>query len=164
MKILVSGAGAVGGFVGGILTAAGVDVTVVARGANYDAISKKGITLEGPKSGRPDPIRVKVCRPGEEKPPYDVIFVGLKSQQLAAAAAHMVGLMKRGGSIVLGQNGLPYWYFEKLDSPFRGSRLTSVDPDGTLTKTIPNDADIDDVINKPADNVEPDSHRNSNHV
>ena len=155
MKFLVYGTGAVGGFVGGILAAAGVDVTVVARGAQYDAISKKGITLEGPKSGRPEPIRVKVCRPGEEKPPYDVIFVGLKSHQLAGAAAHMVKLMKPGGSIVLGQNGLPYWYFDKLDSPLRGSRLTSVDPDGTLAQTIPIDAVIGGVINKPADLVEP---------
>jgi 2-dehydropantoate 2-reductase len=155
MRILVFGTGAVGGFVGGILTAAGVDVTLVARGAQYEALSKRGLILEGPKSGRPDPIRVKVCRPGEEKPPYDVIFVGLKSQQLAAAAAHMVGLMARGGSIILGQNGLPYWYFEKLDSPLRGSRLTSVDPDGTLARTIPIDAVIGGVINKPADLVEP---------
>lgn len=155
MRILVYGAGAVGGFVGGILTAAGVDVTLVARGAQYDALSKKGLMLEGPKSGRPDPIRVKVCRPGEEQPPYDVIFVGLKSQQLAAAAAHMVGLLARGGSIILGQNGLPYWYFEKLDSPLRGSRLASVDPDGTLARTIPIDSVIGGVINKPCDLVEP---------
>jgi 2-dehydropantoate 2-reductase len=155
MRILVFGAGAVGGFVGGILTAAGVDVTLVARGAQYDALSKKGLVLEGPKSGRPGPLRVNVCRPGEEKPPYDVIFVGLKSQQLAAAAAHMVSLLARGGSIILGQNGLPYWYFEKLDSPLRGSRLTSVDPDGTLAKTIPIDSVIGGVINKPADLVEP---------
>ncbi len=155
MRILVFGAGAVGGFVGGILTAAGADVTLVARGAQYDALSTKGLILEGPKSGRPDPIRVKVCRPGEEKPPYDVIFVGLKSQQLAAAAAHVVGLLAPGGSIILGQNGLPYWYFEKLDSPLRGSRLTSVDPDGTLAKTIPIDSVIGGVIFKPADLVEP---------
>jgi 2-dehydropantoate 2-reductase len=63
--------------------------------------------------------------------------------------------MARGGSIILGQNGLPYWYFEKLDSPLRGSRLTSVDPDGTLARTIPIDAVIGGVINKPADLVEP---------
>lgn len=155
MRILVYGAGAVGGFFGGILTAAGADVTLVARGAQYEALSKKGLILEGPKSGRPDPIRVKVCRPGEEMAPYDVIFVGLKSQQLAGAAAHFVKLLARGGSIVLGQNGLPYWYFEKLDSPLRGSRLNSVDPDGTLAKTIPIDAVVGGVIFKPADLVEP---------
>ena len=155
MRILVYGAGAVGGFLGGLLTRAGADVTLVARGAQYEALAKKGLILEGPKSGSPDPIRVRVARPGAEKPPYDLIFVGLKSQQLAAAAAHMVGLLAPGGSIVLGQNGLPYWYFEKLDSPLRGSRLASVDPDGTLAKTIPIDAVVGGVIFKPADLVEP---------
>ena len=155
MRILVYGAGSVGGFLGGILTAAGADVTLVARGAQFDALSQRGLLLEGPKSGRPDRIRVRVCRPGQENPPYDLIVVGLKSHQIPGAAAHMVSLLARDGMILLGQNGLPYWYFEKLDSPLRGSRLASVDPDGTLAKTIPIDAVIGGVMNKPADLVEP---------
>jgi len=155
MRILVFGAGAVGGYIGGILTAAGADVTLVARGAQYDALSHRGLVLEGPKSGRPEPVRVRVARPGEEKPPYDLIVVGLKSHQIEGAAAHMVSLLARDGMILLGQNGLPYWYFEKLDSPLRGSRLASVDPDGALADTIPIDAVIGGVMNKPADLVEP---------
>ena len=155
MRILVYDSGAIGGFLGSILTRAGADVTLVARGAQYDALSRKGLTLEGPKSGSPDPIRGRVFRPDEVKPPYDLIFVGLKSQHLAAAAAQMVGLLARDGSILLSQNGLPYWYFEKLDSPLRGSRLSSVDPDGTLAKTIPIEAVVGGVIFKPADLVEP---------
>jgi 2-dehydropantoate 2-reductase len=155
MRILVFGAGAVGGFIGGILTAAGADVTLVTRGAQYEALANKGLILEGPKSGRPDPIRVQVCRPGEEKPPYGLIVVGLKSHQIAGAAAHMVSLLAKDGMMLLGQNGLPYWYFEKLDSPLRGSRLTSVDPEGVLARTIPIDAVIGGVMNKPADLVEP---------
>lgn len=155
MRILVYGAGAVGGYVGGILAAAGADVTLVARGAQHDALKQRGLILEGPKSGRPDPIRVRVCRPGEEKPPFDLIIVGLKSHQIAGAAAHMVSLMAKDGMMLLGQNGLPYWYFEKLDTPLRGSRLVSVDPEGALAKTIPIDAVIGGVAFKPADLVEP---------
>jgi len=155
MKILVFGAGAIGGYVGGILAAAGADVTLVARGAQYEVLSKKGLILEGPKSGRPGPIPVRVCRPGDEKGPYDLIIVGLKSQQLAGVAAHLVSLLAKDGMLLLPQNGLPYWYFEKLDSPLRGSRLPSVDPDGTLAKTIPIDAVIGGVIFKPADLAEP---------
>ena len=155
MRILVYGAGAVGGYLGGILAAAGADVTLVARGAQYEALSRRGLILEGPKSGRPVPIRVRACRPGEEKPPYDLIMVGLKSHQIAPAAAHIVSLLARDGAILLGQNGLPYWYFDKLESPLRGSRLKSVDPDGTLAKTIPVDAVVGGVMNKPADLVEP---------
>lgn len=155
MRTLIYGAGAVGGFAGGILAAAGADVTLVARGAHHDAMKSRGLILEGKVNGRPDPIRVNVCRPGEEKPPYDFILVGLKSHQIAGAAKHMVSLLAGDGMILLGQNGLPYWYFEKLDSPLRGSRLKSVDPDGTLAKTIPIDAVIGGVMNKPADLVEP---------
>lgn len=155
MRILVYGAGAVGGYIGGILTAAGADVALVARGAQHDALKQRGLILEGKTSGRPDPIRVRVFRPGEEKPPYDLIIVGLKSHQIAGAAAHMVSLLARDGMMLLGQNGLPYWYFEKLDSPLRGSRLESVDPGGALARTIPIDAVIGGVMNKPADLVEP---------
>lgn len=155
MRILVYGAGAVGGFLGGILTAAKADVTLVARGAHGDAMASRGLLLEGKINGRPDPIPVKVCRPGEEKPPYDLVFVGLKSHQIAGAARRMVSLLAKDGMIFLGQNGLPYWYFEKVDSPLRGSRLPAVDPDGTLARTIPVDAIVGGVMNKPADLVGP---------
>jgi 2-dehydropantoate 2-reductase len=155
MRILVFGAGAVGGYIGGILTAAGADVTLVARGAQHDALKQRGLVLEGKTSGRPEPIPVRVCRPGEERPPYDLVIVGLKSQQIAGAAAHMVKLLARDGMMLLGQNGLPYWYFEKLDSPLRGSRLESLDPGGALARTIPIDSVIGGVMNKPADLVEP---------
>jgi 2-dehydropantoate 2-reductase len=155
MRILVFGAGAIGGYLGGILTVAGADVTLVARGTQYEALAKKGVTLEGAKSGRPEPIRVRVCRPGEEKPPYDLIFIGLKSQQIPDSAAHIARLLAPGGMLLFPQNGIPWWYFEKLDSPLRGTRLPSLDPDGILAKTFPLDAVIGAVTNKPAELVEP---------
>jgi 2-dehydropantoate 2-reductase len=155
MRILVFGAGAIGGYLGGILTVAGADVMLVARGTQYEALAKKGVTLEGAKSGRPEPIRVRVCRPGEEKPPYDLIFIGLKSQQIPDSAAHIARLLAPGGMLLFPQNGIPWWYFEKLDSPLRGTRLPSLDPDGILAKTFPLDAVIGAVTNKPAELVEP---------
>jgi 2-dehydropantoate 2-reductase len=155
MRILIFGAGAIGGYLGGILTLAGADVTLAARGAQYEALAKKGLTLEGSKSGRPDPIRVRVCRPGEEKPPYDLIFIGLKSQQIPDNAAHISRLLAPGGILLFPQNGIPWWYFEKLDSPLRGTRLPSLDPQGTLANTFPPDAVIGAVTNKPAELVEP---------
>lgn len=155
MRILVYGAGAVGGFIGGILAAAGRDVTLVARGAHYEAMARRGLVLEGPRSGRPQPIPVRVCRPGEEQPPYDLVIVGLKSHQLAGAARHIAGLVARDGMILLGQNGLPFWYFQKIDSPLRGARIPSLDPDGTLAAAFPVDAIVGGVMNKPADLVEP---------
>ena len=155
MRILIFGAGAIGGYLGGILTLAGADVTLAARGAQYEALAKKGLTLEGSKSGRPDPIRVRVCRPGEEKPPYELIFIGLKSQQIPDSVAHISRLLAPGGMLLFPQNGIPWWYFEKLDSPLRGTRLPSLDPQGMLAKTFPLDAVVGAVTYKPAELVEP---------
>jgi len=77
------------------------------------------------------------------------------TRQCLGASTHIAGLVSRDGAIILPQNGLSYWYFEKLGSPLRGSRLASVAPDGTLTKTFPLDAVIGGVVNKPANLVEP---------
>jgi 2-dehydropantoate 2-reductase len=154
MRILVFGAGAIGGYLGAILTAAGRDVTLVARGAQYEALARRGVILESPKRSR-DPIPVRVCRPGEEQGPYDLVIVSLKSHQIADAAEHLARLAASGGSLLCPQNGIPWWYFEKLDSPLRGSRLPSLDPDGCIARAIPVEAVVGAVIYKPTDHPEP---------
>ena len=45
MKIAIVGAGAIGGYLGTRLAAAGADVTFIARGANLAAIRTQGMTL-----------------------------------------------------------------------------------------------------------------------
>jgi 2-dehydropantoate 2-reductase len=98
---------------------------------------------------------VRVCRPGEEKPAYDLVFIGLKSQQIPDSVAHISRLLAPGGMLLFPQNGIPWWYFEKLDSPLRGTRLPSLDPQGMLAKTFPLDAVVGAVTYKPAELVEP---------
>lgn len=46
MKIAVMGAGAVGGYFGGVLANGGEDVTLIARGAHGDAINRDGLKVE----------------------------------------------------------------------------------------------------------------------
>ena len=48
MRIAVMGAGGIGGCLGGLLARAGEDVTLIARGANLDAIRDKGLTVKSP--------------------------------------------------------------------------------------------------------------------
>ncbi len=155
MKILVYGAGAIGGYLGAILSAGGEDVTLVARGAQYDALSSRGIILEGPKSGRPDPIKVRAVRPGEEKPPYDLIFVTLKSHQLVSAAPHVRALGGADTMFVFPQNGIPWWYFDGIESRYKGTKLTTLDPDGVLSRTFESPNIIAGIAFKPSDLVEP---------
>jgi 2-dehydropantoate 2-reductase len=155
MRILVYGAGAIGGYMGGILAADGKDVTLVARGAQYAALANNGLRLEGPKSGRPEPVNVVVCKPGEEKPPYDLIIVGLKSQQIAPVAARLAELLAKDGALLMPQNGLPWWYFDRIESPYKGARLSTLDPDGTLARHLPLEAIVGAVIYKPVTMVAP---------
>lgn len=155
MRILVYGAGTIGGYLSGILTAAGADVTAVARGAHYDALSTRDVVLESATKKSSVSIRVRVCRQGEEKPPYDLIFVTLKAHRLAAAARHIAGLLAPDGSLVFPQNGIPWWYFDKLESSLRGTRLPSLDPDGTLSRAFPVDSLVGAVAYCPADLVKP---------
>ena len=46
MKVAVMGAGAVGGYYGGVLARDGVDVTLICRGAKRDAIRERGLRVE----------------------------------------------------------------------------------------------------------------------
>jgi len=46
MRIAVMAAGAVGGYYGGRMAAAGHDVTFIARGAHRDAIRRDGLKIE----------------------------------------------------------------------------------------------------------------------
>ena len=46
MRIAVMGAGAVGGYFGGVLANQGEDVVLIARGAHGDAIAKNGLQVD----------------------------------------------------------------------------------------------------------------------
>jgi len=155
MRILVYGAGMVGGYLSGILTAAGADVAAVARGPQYDALASGDLVLESARIKQSISTRVRICRQGEEEPPYDLIFVTLKSHQLAGTARHIAGLCAPSGTIVLPQNGIPWWYFEKLDSSLRGTRLPSLDPEGELAKAYPIDSLVGGVAYRPTELLKP---------
>ena len=146
MRMVVYGAGAIGSYLGAILSAAGNDVTLVTRGAQLEALAGRGLVLKGKTSGRPDPIKVKAVAPGAEKGPYDVVFVTLKAHQIAPAAEHIASLRAKDGCYVFLQNGLPWWYFDRIDSPYAGTPLKTLDPDGGLARVFPSETIVGGVV------------------
>ncbi len=136
MRRLIFGAGAIGGYLGGLMADAGADVTLLARGAQYHALADVGIKLEW-ADGCSKQIHVKTCEPGKAGSGYDLVIVTLKSMQLAGAADEMMAALAPHGSLVMIQNGLPWWYFDRVDSPWRGRQLASLGADGTLAKKSP---------------------------
>ena len=148
MRILVFGAGAIGGYVGALLARAGHDVTLVARGAQLAALRAGPLEVAW-ADGRAWSVPVRAAAAEALGEPYDLVFVTLKSNQLAAAAADLARLVAADGSLVMIQNGLPWWYFERIDSPWRDARIDCLDRDGTLARTIPLDRVVGAVIHKP---------------
>ncbi len=105
MRILVHGAGAVGGYFGALLARGGHEVTFVARGENLAALRARGLTVRlGTETLHVSPVRA-VADPGEARRP-DLVLVCVKSYDTPAAALALrpaVGL----DTIVLSlQNGV----------------------------------------------------------
>ena len=148
MKTLVYGAGAIGSWLTAELTKAKHDVCVLARGENLRNLQAHGVTY-GEVGGEQFQVPIRCISPDSTEKNFDIIFVTLKSMQIADAAKDIVARMSPGGSIVMIQNGLPWWYFTSIDSPWIGRSLQTLDPDGSLTKNIPIEAVIGGVIFRP---------------
>jgi 2-dehydropantoate 2-reductase len=84
MRILVVGAGAVGGYFGGRLVHAGRDVTFLVRAKRAEQIQTQGLRILSPTHGD-FTVRPKAITAASIPSPYDVIFLSVKSYSLTAA-------------------------------------------------------------------------------
>jgi len=130
MKICIFGAGAIGGFLGVKLAAAGADVTFIARGPHLEAMRANGVKLI---SGGVETVAHPFCTADpREAGPQDQVIVTLKAHSLPAAADSMQPLLGAETAVVAAINGVPWWYFYKLPGPYADRRVESVDPGGRL--------------------------------
>ena len=142
-KIAVVGAGSIGGFIGGKLALAGEDVTFIARGETLKAL-KQGFTLIDPAGVRhAPPVRAAAL---DEAGAFDLVFLGLKAQQIGAVAPELNALLKPEGCIVAMQNGVPWWYFHKSGGAFDGRPVEAVDPGGAILSAVASSRVIGGVI------------------
>jgi 2-dehydropantoate 2-reductase len=136
LKIAVVGAGAIGGYVGGWLAAAGEDVTFIARGANLEAIRKNGMRVIGEDGLEMMPSAVAAHDKMADAGVQDVVVLAVKAHQVPAIAGDLRSLCGAGTTIVTMQNGIPWWYFHKQGGPFDGRAVHAADPDGSIGRTI----------------------------
>jgi 2-dehydropantoate 2-reductase len=105
MRVVVIGAGAIGGLVGGRLFQQGVDVTLLARGANAEALAT-GLVLEAPDETVTLPIPV-VSDPAEVRWTDDtVVMLGVKGQHTEAALSPLAAYAPPDTPVVCMQNGV----------------------------------------------------------
>lgn len=110
MKVCVLGAGAIGGHIAARLANAGhAEVSVIARGAQLEAIRKNGVTLKSGKEeivGKP----AAVTDDPASLPKQDVVIVTVKAHALPALASTIETLLKPDGVALFPLNGLTWWW------------------------------------------------------
>ena len=105
MRVLVLGAGAVGGYFGARLAGGGHDVTLVARGANLDALRRDGLTVQLPDETLRLPDIRAVGDPADAPSP-ELILVCVKSYDSAAAARALRSVVRPDTIVLSLQNGV----------------------------------------------------------
>jgi 2-dehydropantoate 2-reductase len=105
MKILVMGAGAVGGYFGARLAAAGSDVTFVARGAHLAAIRDQGLRIESPLGN----VHVKPAKVTDDPTSAGIVDAALFAVKLwdtEEAAERLRPVVAPGTAVISLQNGV----------------------------------------------------------
>jgi len=104
MRIVVLGAGGVGGYFGGRLAAAGSDVTFVARGAHLNAIKASGLRIVSPLGDVV--VEAKAVGDIAAIDAADLIIVAVKLWDTEIVAPALKPLVARGAAVVSFQNGV----------------------------------------------------------
>lgn len=85
MKTAIVGAGATGGFFGGLLARGGVDVTFIARGRQLDVLRSTGLRVESVEFGDVTLRPVNATDDPKRVGPVDLVMVCVKSYALEGA-------------------------------------------------------------------------------
>ncbi|MGH7008500.1 MAG: 2-dehydropantoate 2-reductase [Stellaceae bacterium] len=135
MRICVVGAGAIGGLIAAKLALAGNPVTVVDIGVHLAAIKSSGIKLEW-ENGKTEIAKVKAVDKVADAGKQDLVILAVKAHHLEEAVRDIDPMLDAGTVILTVQNGLPWWYFQRLGGKYDGRKLDSLDPTGVLMKKI----------------------------
>jgi 2-dehydropantoate 2-reductase len=100
-KIAVIGAGAIGSVIGGLLSKAGEEVTLIGRRPHVNAINQNGLILDGGSGGIA--IQVKAAENLDFKP--DLALLTVKAQDVVSSVRE-VQLFLSGIQVVTMQNGV----------------------------------------------------------
>jgi 2-dehydropantoate 2-reductase len=134
-KICVVGAGAIGGLLAAKFALAGEDVTVIDQGAHLAAIQKNGLKLEW-HDGKVQTAKLKAVNKPTDAGKQDIVVLAVKAHFLDQVVRDIDALLGPDTIVLTVQNGLPWWYFQKLGGKYDNHRLESLDPSGVLTRNI----------------------------
>src|SRR5256885_352110 len=135
MRICVYGAGAIGGLMAAWLARSGRDVSVVARGAQLQAIQHHGLRVRS--KGEVESFRIKAEADPAKLGTQDYVLVTVKAQSFTHVAESISPLLDKDTSVVTAMNGVPWWFFDRLKFGDGRERLESLDPVGIARESLP---------------------------
>jgi 2-dehydropantoate 2-reductase len=136
MKILVLGAGGIGGYFGGRLAHAGSDVAFLVRPKRHEQLTRDGLVVKSPLGNLKMPVKTVLAQ--ELGGGYDVILFTCKAYDLDSAMDAIAPAVQGEAAIVPLLNGLAH--LERLDARFGEGRVLGgtahinvmLKPDGTV--------------------------------
>lgn len=136
MKTCIIGAGAIGGFIGTRLAAAGqTSVSAIARGATLEALRTHGWRLRQGDALIQAPVAAVSDR-AADLGVQDLVVIAVKGPALSQVAQQLGPLLGPDTVVLPAMNGVPWWFIE--GQPELGDApLDSVDPGGVIRDAIP---------------------------
>ena len=153
MKFVIAGAGAIGGYIGALLTRSGFDVLLFARGPHLRAMQERGLRVISPLGDFE--VRPRVTGELSTIGHADVVVLGVKAHSLTSLAPQLRPLLGPDTVVVSTQNGIPWWYFQTHGGELDGLRLERVDPGGVIASSIEPRRVVGSLVYFATDIVEP---------
>jgi 2-dehydropantoate 2-reductase len=135
-RILVLGAGGIGGYFGGRLAESGADVTFLVRDPRRKLLDERGLRIESPFGDAR--VAVATVTAGGVEPIYDAIILTCKAYDLDAAVTAIAPALARTGYVLPLLNGVAH--MDLLNRQFGRARVlggtakiqATLMPDGTV--------------------------------
>lgn len=136
LRILVLGAGGIGGYFGGRLAEKGEDVTYLVRAPRQEILARDGLKIESPFGVARIPVRTVRADTLDET--FDVVIIASKAYDLDAAIEDIRPAVGPGTAVLPLLNGVAH--LETLNGTFGAERVlgglakiqAAVAPDGTI--------------------------------
>ncbi|MEM7668434.1 MAG: 2-dehydropantoate 2-reductase [Pseudomonadota bacterium] len=155
MRIMVVGAGAVGGFIAARLALAGHEVSIIARGAHLEAIRAHGLRIR-----RPEGAEITASVAASDDPaasgPQDLVLTTLKAPALPAMLPRIMAALPAETPVMTAMNGVFWWY--GFGHAFPGGLTPDcgrLDPSGALGSAVHPDRALGVVIQSTNEVIEP---------
>jgi 2-dehydropantoate 2-reductase len=137
MKVCVVGVGAIGGFIGSRLAAAGhVQVSALARGATLQALQREGWRLRLAEAGELLQAPAHASDSAAALGPQDLVVLAVKGPALPGLAPTLAPLIGPHTLVLPAMNGVPWWFGQGV-AAIGDAPLDSVDPGGAIAAALP---------------------------